>query len=52
MICWANGVLPDYFVFKFFFRFRATSDKYIFSACCGGNVLVPNGKAQKNMQDK
>ena len=24
MICWANGVLPYFFIFKFFFRFSAT----------------------------
>ncbi|CAI9296339.1 unnamed protein product [Lactuca saligna] len=31
MICRANGYLPDYFVFKLFFRFCVTGDKYIFS---------------------
>lgn len=31
MICPANGLLPDYFVFKHFFRFCATGDKYTFS---------------------
>lgn len=32
MIYWANRVLSDYFVFKLFFRFYATGDKYTFSA--------------------
>ena len=27
MICRANGYLPNYFVFKYFFRFCCTSDK-------------------------
>lgn len=31
IICWVNGIVPDYFVFKFFFRFVATNDKYTFS---------------------
>ncbi|CAI9287043.1 unnamed protein product [Lactuca saligna] len=32
MICRANGIVLDYFVFNFFFRFVATNNKYTFSA--------------------
>lgn len=31
MIRYANGVLPDYFVFKYFFSFYCTGDKCTFS---------------------
>ena len=36
VICRANGLLPDYFVFKYFLRFCATGDKYTFSVRRGG----------------
>ncbi|CAI9272169.1 unnamed protein product [Lactuca saligna] len=52
MICWANGIVPDYFVFKFFFRLAATNDKYNFCACRGGHNIVLNSKPPKNWQDK
>ncbi|CAI9297787.1 unnamed protein product [Lactuca saligna] len=52
MICRANGVLPDYFVFKFFFRFCCTGDKCTFFVQQGGHTLVPDGKTPKNWQDK
>lgn len=52
MICNTNGVIPEYFFFKFFFRFSAIRDKYTFSARRGSHVLVPNGKMSKNWQDK
>lgn len=32
LICRANNIIPDYFIFKFSFRFAATNDKYTFSA--------------------
>lgn len=48
MICRANEILPDFYAFKFFFRFCATNDKFIFSARRGGHVLVPDGKTPKN----
>ncbi|CAI9286500.1 unnamed protein product [Lactuca saligna] len=52
MICRANGVLPDYFVFKYFFRFCCTCDKCTFSIRQGGHTLIPDGKTPKNWQDK
>ncbi|CAI9283409.1 unnamed protein product [Lactuca saligna] len=52
MICRANAYLPDYFVFKFFFRFCVTNDKYTFSVRRGGHALVPNGRTPKNWQEK
>lgn len=52
MICRANGIVSDYYVFKFFFRFVATNDKYTFSACRGGHNLVLDSKSPKNWQDK
>ena len=52
MICRANGYLPDYFVFKFFFRFCITGDKCTFSVRRGGHALVPDGRTPKNWQDK
>ncbi|CAI9290865.1 unnamed protein product [Lactuca saligna] len=52
MICRANGYVPDYFVFKFFFRFSLTGDKCTFSARLGGHALVPDGRTRKNWQDK
>ncbi|CAI9301722.1 unnamed protein product [Lactuca saligna] len=36
MICRANRMLPNYFVFKYFFRFYATRDKYTFYVRQGG----------------
>lgn len=44
----ANGVLPASFVFKFFFRFSTTGDKYKLSTQRGGYVLVPDGKTPEN----
>ncbi|CAI9298764.1 unnamed protein product [Lactuca saligna] len=32
MICYANGIMPDYFVSYYFFQFAATNDRYTFSA--------------------
>lgn len=52
MICRANGVLPEFFVFKFFFRFSVTGYKYTFSARRGGHVLVPDSKTPSSWQDK
>lgn len=52
MIFRANNILPDFFVFKFFFRFSATDDKFTFSARRGGHFVVPNGKTPKNSQEK
>ncbi|CAI9267856.1 unnamed protein product [Lactuca saligna] len=52
MICPANDPLPDYFVFKYFFRFCATGDKYTFSVRRGVYTLVSGGKTPKNWQDK
>ncbi|CAI9290861.1 unnamed protein product [Lactuca saligna] len=52
MICRANGIIPDYFVFKYFFRFPATNDKYTFSARRGGHNLVLDNKPPKNYQEK
>ncbi|CAI9260064.1 unnamed protein product [Lactuca saligna] len=52
MICRANGYVPDYFVFKFFFWFCLTSDKCTFSARRGGHALVLDGRTPKNWQDK
>ncbi|CAI9290899.1 unnamed protein product [Lactuca saligna] len=43
MICRVNGYLPDYFVFKFFFRVCVTGDKCTFSVQRGGHALVPDG---------
>lgn len=51
MIFRPNGLLFDFFVFKFFFCFSATGDKYMFSAKRGGHVLVPYGKTPKNWQE-
>ncbi|CAI9294247.1 unnamed protein product [Lactuca saligna] len=48
MICRANGYLPDYFVFKFFFRFCVTGDKCTFLIQRGGHALVPDGRTPKN----
>ena len=45
MICRANGVVPDCFVFKYFFRFYATCDKYTLGR---GHTLVPDGKTPRN----
>lgn len=52
MICRVNDIVPDYFVFKFFFRFAATNDKYTFSARQGGHNLVLDSKPPKNWQDE
>lgn len=52
MICRANGLLSDYFVFKCFFRLCATDNKDTFSVRQGGHTLVPDGKTPKNLQDK
>lgn len=52
MICRANGVLPNFFEFKFFFRLCATSDKYTFFIRKGGYTLVPDGQTPKKQQDK
>ncbi|CAI9274789.1 unnamed protein product [Lactuca saligna] len=52
MICRANNYLPDYFVFKYFFRFCVTRDKYTFSVRRGGHALVPDGRTPKNWQGK
>ena len=48
MICRANGIVPDFFVFKFFFQFAATNDKYTFSASHKGHNLVLDSKPPKN----
>ncbi|CAI9264771.1 unnamed protein product [Lactuca saligna] len=42
MIYWANGYLPDYFVFKFFFRFCANGDKCTFSELVGSGRYRAN----------
>ncbi|CAI9287170.1 unnamed protein product [Lactuca saligna] len=52
MICSANGYVPDYFVFRFFFRFCLTGDKCTFLARRGGHALVLDGRTPKNWQDK
>lgn len=52
MICQANDIIPDFFVFKYFFRFGAIADKYTFFARCGGHNLVRNSKTLKNWHDK
>lgn len=52
MICRANGIVPDYFVFNFFFRCAPTNDKYTFFAHRGGHNLVLDNKSPKNWQDK
>lgn len=52
MIYCANGYLPDYFVFKYFFRFCYTDDKCTFSVRRGGHALVPDGRTPKNWKDK
>lgn len=52
MICWTNGVPPNFFIFKFFLWFNATDDKYTFSARRSGHVLVPDRKNPKNWQEK
>ncbi|CAI9287024.1 unnamed protein product [Lactuca saligna] len=52
MICRANGYLPYYFVFKFFFRFSVTGNKCTFSVRRGGHAPVPDGRTPKNWQDK
>lgn len=51
MIFRANNILPDFFFFKFFFRFSATGDKYTFSTHHGGYILVLDSKTPKNWQD-
>ena len=48
MICMANDIVPDFFVFKFFFRFVARNHKYTFSARHGGHNLVLDTKPPKN----
>ena len=48
MICRANAYVPDYFVFKFFFRFCLTGDKCTFSARRRGHALVPDRRTPKN----
>ncbi|CAI9291263.1 unnamed protein product [Lactuca saligna] len=52
MICQPNGYLPDYFMFKYFFRFCCTGDKYTFSIQRGGHTLVPDGRTPKSWQDR
>ncbi|CAI9279071.1 unnamed protein product [Lactuca saligna] len=52
MFCWANNILPNSFVFKFFFWSSATRDNFMFSTDRGGHVLVPNSKNPKKWQDK
>ena len=52
MICRANGYLPDYFVFKYFFRFCCTGDKCTFYVQRGWNTLVPDRQTPKNWLDK
>ncbi|CAI9263678.1 unnamed protein product [Lactuca saligna] len=52
MTCRANDVLPNYFVFKYFFRFCCTGDKCTFSVWQGAHTLVPDGKTPKNWKDK
>lgn len=52
MICRANGILLDYFVFKYFFRFCCTGDKCTFSVQQGGHTLVPDGRTPNNREDK
>ncbi|CAI9285721.1 unnamed protein product [Lactuca saligna] len=42
MISRANGFLPDYFVFKYLFRFWFTGDKCTFFVRLGGHTLVPD----------
>ncbi|CAI9300375.1 unnamed protein product [Lactuca saligna] len=48
MIWRANGIIPNYFVFKYFFRFAVTNDKYTFSARPGGDNLVMDSNPPKN----
>lgn len=52
MICQGNIILPDSFVFKFFFWLSVTEDKFMFSAHRGGHVFIPDGKTPKNWKDK
>ncbi|CAI9289158.1 unnamed protein product [Lactuca saligna] len=52
MICRANDYLPDYFMFKYFFRFCCTGDKYTFSGRQRGYTLVLDGRTPKIWQDK
>ncbi|CAI9292753.1 unnamed protein product [Lactuca saligna] len=47
MICRTNGYLPDYFVFKYFFRFCCIGDKYTFFVRQRGHTLVPDGRTPK-----
>ncbi|CAI9281557.1 unnamed protein product [Lactuca saligna] len=48
MICWDNGYLPDYFVFKYFICFCCTGDKFTFSIRQRGHTLVPDDRTLKN----
>ncbi|CAI9287327.1 unnamed protein product [Lactuca saligna] len=43
MIYRANGYLPDFFMFKYFFRFCCTDDKYTFYVWREDHTLVPDG---------
>ncbi|CAI9302842.1 unnamed protein product [Lactuca saligna] len=52
MICRANDIVPVFFVFKFFFRFAATNDKYTFFDCRGGHNLVLDNKLLKEWQNR
>ncbi|CAI9281334.1 unnamed protein product [Lactuca saligna] len=52
MICRANGIVPNYLIFKFFFQFVATNEKYTFSARRASHDLVLDNKPPKNWQDK
>lgn len=52
MICLANGIIPYFFVFKYYFQFGATGDKYTIYACRGGHNLVLESKTPKNWQEK
>ncbi|CAI9281232.1 unnamed protein product [Lactuca saligna] len=52
MICRANGYLLDYFVFKYFFRFCWTGDKFMFSVRRDGHTLVLDDRTPKNWQDR
>ncbi|CAI9279681.1 unnamed protein product [Lactuca saligna] len=52
MICRANHILPNYFIFKYFFRFCCIGEKCTFSVRRGGHTLVPDGRTPKNWQDK
>lgn len=52
MIYEVNGIIRNFFVFKYFSQFGTTGNKYIFSACCGGHNLVPDSNTPKNWQEK